>query len=57
MLQFRLLVHILVTPELSLCVQVMAHKYKCIEEFLADAHNILHNMVLIYGGLYLIVLF
>lgn len=30
--------------------KVMAHKYKCIEEFLADAHNILHNMVLIYGG-------
>ncbi|XP_045169781.2 zinc finger MYND domain-containing protein 11-like isoform X2 [Mercenaria mercenaria] len=29
--------------------KVMAHKYKCIEEFLADAHNILHNMVLIYG--------
>lgn len=30
--------------------KVMAHKYKCIEEFLADAHNILHNMVLVYGG-------
>ncbi|KAL4222170.1 zinc finger protein [Mactra antiquata] len=29
--------------------KVMVHKYKCIEEFLADAHNILHNMVLIYG--------
>ena len=30
--------------------KVMAHKYKCIEEFLADAHNVLHNMVLVYGG-------
>ena len=30
--------------------KVMAHKYKCLEEFLADAHNVLHNMVLIYGG-------
>ncbi|XP_052808548.1 zinc finger MYND domain-containing protein 11-like isoform X2 [Mya arenaria] len=29
--------------------KVMAHKYKCIEEFLADAHNVLHSMVLIYG--------
>ena len=30
--------------------RVMAHKYKSIEEFLADAHNILHNTILIYGG-------
>ena len=30
--------------------KVMAHKYKSIEEFLADAHNIYHNTVLIYGG-------
>ena len=30
--------------------KVMAHKYKSIEEFLADAHNILHNTILIYGG-------
>ncbi|KAH3706116.1 zinc finger MYND domain-containing protein 11-like [Dreissena polymorpha] len=29
--------------------KVIAHKYKCIEEFLADTHLILHNMVLIYG--------
>lgn len=29
--------------------KVMAHKYKSIEEFLADAHNILHNTILIYG--------
>lgn len=29
--------------------KVMAHKYKSIEEFLADAHNILHNTVLIYN--------
>ena len=32
--------------------RVMAHKYKSIEEFLADAHNILHNTILIYGGKY-----
>ena len=29
---------------------VQNQKYRCVEELVADAHNIVHNVFLMYGG-------
>lgn len=31
-------------------IKVQASRYRCVEEFYADAQIILHNCVLLYGG-------
>lgn len=37
--------------DLNTMEQYVQHqKYRCVEELVADAHNIVHNVFLMYGG-------